>query len=234
MERPVIAVTSYDERARWDSWDQRAVLVPTTYIDQLTSAGASAMILPPGDAQIDVLARVDGLVLIGGPDLDAGLYGQPRHASADEPHVARDAAELALYRRARELDLPVLGICRGLQVMAVAHGGSLIQHLPQLGSATKHAEAPGSYACHRATLVPDSLIAKVVGVIDVDVQSSHHQCVDEPGSLTVTGWADDGTIEVCEDPTGRFVLGVQGHPEVDVNSALFRALVDAAKTSERR
>ena len=112
--------------------------------------------------------------------------------------------------------------------MAVAHGGSLIQHLPDLASDTVHHGDSGTYAQHRATLVPGSLVARLVGGIDIDVNSSHHQCVDDPGTLTVTGWADDGTIEVCEDPTAEFVLGVQWHPEAAEGLELFRALVGAA------
>lgn len=228
MGRPVIAVTSYEEQARWGAWDQRAALTPASYVSKVSDAGARVVLLPPDDGDTDVLTRVDGLVLIGGPDVDPRRYGQEPHATVDEPRIVRDASELALYLRARERGIPVLGICRGLQVMAVAHGGTLTQHLPDLELGTVHRQAPGTYTRHRATFVPGSLVARILGGIEADVNSSHHQCVDAPGTLTVTGWADDGTIEVCEDPSADFVIGVQWHPEADEGPELFRALIAAA------
>jgi len=230
MARPVVAITTYEEPARWGAWSERAALLPSTYVDKVRAAGARVVLLPPDDGDTDVLAHADALVLSGGADLDARLYGQRAHPSADEPREPRDASEVALYLKARELGLPVLGICRGLQVMAIAHGGALEQNVPDLGLGTSHRDAPGSYTRHSARFAPDSLIANLLGAQEVEVNSSHHQCVRAAGTLTVTGWADDGTIEVCEDPAAPFVLGVQWHPEADDDPRLFEALVVAARS----
>jgi len=228
MGRPVIAITSYEEPARWGAWDQRAVLVPASYVTKVREAGARPVILSPDDGDTDVLQHVDGLLLIGGADVDARLYAQAPHESADDPRLLRDASEIDLYRRARELDLPVLGICRGLQIMAIAHGGALDQNVPDLGLDTVHRHSPGTYTRHGARFANGSLVAALLGVTAAEVNSSHHQCVSDPGSLTVTGWADDGTIEACEDHAADFVLGVQWHPEADDDTALFDAFVAQA------
>ena len=169
------------------------------------------VLLPPGQGP-DALDRLDGLAMAGGADIDATQYGAEPHETADVPRVTRDASELALYRRARERDLPVLGICRGLQVMAVAHGGTLIQNLPDVSDLV-HRERPGQFVEHSAQFVPGTLAAGIYGTDPVVVNSSHHQAVDSPGSLVVSGLAPDGTIEACEDPEAAFCLGVQWHPE---------------------
>jgi putative glutamine amidotransferase len=208
----VVGLTCYLEPARWGAWDLPAALIPEWYVDLVRAGGASVVLLPP-DSDVAALDRLDGLVLAGGADVDARLYGEPAHGSADEPRTTRDASELALYRRARQLDMPVLGICRGLQVMAVAHGGSLVQHLPDVSGTTVHRERPGAFVDHDATFVEGSLAAALLGSGTQTVNSSHHQSVASPGDLTVSGWAEDGTIEACEDPTAAFCLGVQWHPE---------------------
>lgn len=230
MSRPVVAVTSYDAQAQWAEWDQRAALTPMSYLNKVREAGGQPVILPPDSLDSDALARMDGLVLVGGPDVDAARYGQQRHASTDVPGPRRDDCETEAYWRARELGLPVLGICRGLQVMAVAHGGTLVQDIPGLGLGIDHDLGPGTYSRHQATFVPDSAIARAMGGVEAEVMSSHHQCVDEAGTLTVTGWAEDGTIEVCEDPSARFVVGVQWHPEVHESNELCEAFISACRS----
>lgn len=234
MSRPVVGLTCYVERARWNAWDELAALIPDGYVRSLTDAGALVAILPP-DPSADaasVLDRLDGLVLAGGPDLDPALYGALPHPSAGSPRTDRDLAEIALFRYAQERDMPVLGICRGLQVMAVATGGSLHQHLPDLVGGTLHREAPGTFSRHGATFAPGSLVAGIIGARQAVVNSSHHQAIADPGLLTVTGWADDRTIEAAEDPEARFALGVQWHPEAardETSAALFAAFVAAAR-----
>lgn len=232
MRRPVIGLTSYVEQAKWGAWDTRAVVVPWVYVESIQSAGARVVILPPDSVDSDVLDRLDALVMAGGADVDASLYGAEPHATADVPRTDRDSGEITAYRGARERDVPVLGICRGMQVMAVAEGGSLNQHLPDLVGDARHREALGTFSHHGATFTPGTLAASLVGANEATVNSSHHQSVADPGTLTVTGWADDGTIETVEDPTARFVLGVQWHPEQagdDVSARLFGALVTAAR-----
>jgi putative glutamine amidotransferase len=231
MKQPVIGLTSYLEPAKWGAWDLPAALIPWNYVNKLQSAGASVVILPPDANNHEAIARLDGLVMAGGADIEPARYGAEHQEGTDKPRTERDASELGLYRAAREANLPVFGICRGLQIMAVAHGGSLHQHLPDVVGNTLHRDAPGTFNDHGATFTPGSLIADLVGATEITVNSSHHQAVDSPGDLTVTGYAEDGTIEVCEDPSSEFVLGVQWHPEFShdeqVSENLFRAFVKA-------
>lgn len=231
MNQPVIGLTSYLEPAKWGAWDQPAALIPWNYVNKLQAAGATVVILPPDADNHDAISRLDGLVMAGGADIEPARYGAAHQEGTDKPRVERDASELGLYRAAREAKLPVFGICRGLQIMAIAHGGSLHQHLPDVVGNTLHRDAPGTFNNHGATFTPGSLIAELVGATEVTVNSSHHQAVDSPGDLTVTGYAEDGTIEVCEDPSAEFVLGVQWHPEFSndeqVSENLFRAFVKA-------
>jgi putative glutamine amidotransferase len=232
MTHPVIGITTYLEPAKWGAWSTRAAVLQAAYLDYLGGAGAHIVLLPPLTDPA-VVVRLDGLALVGGADIDARLYGAVPHDTADAPRESRDASELGLYRRARERGLPVLGICRGLQVMAVAHGGTLTQHLPDVPGAAVHREQPGQFVDHRASFVPGTLAARIYGTAPVLVNSSHHQCVDLPGDLTVSGRADDGTIESCEDASTGFCLGVQWHPEQDDRRAadlpLAQAFVDAAR-----
>lgn len=218
---PVVGVTCYREPAAWGAWRVPAAVLPEWYLDACAgrevdgtpAAFPVAVVLLPPPTPVDVLDRLDGLVLVGGADVDARRYGCVPHPTADVARTVRDASELALYLGARERGLPVLGICRGLQVMAVAHGGTLHQHLPDLGLATDHRPAPAEFSRHHVRLAAGSQIANVMGATTLEVNSSHHQAVADPGSLTVTGWAEDGTIEVCEDPAAAFCIGVQWHPE---------------------
>jgi putative glutamine amidotransferase len=206
------------------------VLIHREYVVALQEVGAAVQLIPPGataEAVQSTVERVDGLVIAGGPDIDPARYGAEAHPTTDRPRVERDQTELLLYRAARERGIPVLGICRGMQMMAVASGGSLVQDLPSAGYGLVHRDAPGTFHDHGATFSDSSLVAQILGR-EMVVNSSHHQSVDDPGSLTVTGRADDGTIEALEDPQADFVLGVQWHPEMTDDRRLFAALVHAA------
>jgi putative glutamine amidotransferase len=205
--------------------------VPQWYVDVVREAGADVVLLPPvGDPS--VLDRLDGLVLIGGADVDAAHYGAQAHETADTPRIERDAWELALYRGARERGLPVLGICRGLQLMAIAHGGTLVQHLPDLDGTAVHRDRPGDFVDHDARVEPGTRLAALMGAGAMRVNSSHHQAVDDPGDLVVSARAEDGSIEALEDPSTAFCLGVQWHPEHpsrrDADAAIMAAFVTAA------
>jgi putative glutamine amidotransferase len=233
MTRPLIGITAYVEQARWGVWDMRAVLVPESYVRMVNEGGGRAVVLPPdaelekGGGAADLVRRLDGLVLAGGADIEPARYGaEPHELTVTRPD--RDAGEVAVLAAAIAADLPVLGVCRGAELLAVAYGGQLHQHLPDvLGGASKHAPAPGVYGSHKATFAPGSIAAAVFGPED-EVNSYHHQAVSDPGKLTVTGWADDGVIEALEDPDRRFVFGVQWHPEMAGDPRPFRALVEAA------
>ena len=229
--RPIIGITTYVLPATWGVWhDLPSALVPHDYAEAVRLAGGRAVLLPPDDLDADVLDRLDGLLLSGGPDLAPELYGQePGPHTVTDPQ--RDAAELLLLRAALEADLPVLGVCRGMQLLAVAAGGTLHQHLPDVVGHEKHRPAPGVYGAQPADFVPGSRIAALMGE-DRIINCFHHQGVADPGSLAVTGRAADGTPETVEDPQRRFVLGVQWHPEVSRDSRLFGALVTAAERNQ--
>ncbi|MFC3505086.1 gamma-glutamyl-gamma-aminobutyrate hydrolase family protein [Micromonospora krabiensis] len=227
VTRPLIGVSAYVEPAGWAVWrDVPAVLVPEAYVRAVTETGGRAVVLPPDDRDADVLRVLDGLVLAGGADVDPGRYGQlpgPR----TETRPLRDAGELTLLTGALAAGLPVLGICRGMQLLTIAYGGSLHQHLPDVVGHERHRPAPGVYGAHPVRFAPDSLAARVMAGVD-RVNSYHHQGVADPGRLAVTGWADDGVVEAVEDPERPFVLGVQWHPENDSDPRPVGALVAAA------
>lgn len=233
--RPLIGIPAPIVPARWGPWDDRALVVPATYLRAVQAAGGLAVALSPATPQDApaVLDRVDGLLLIGGTDVDPGAYGQSPHPATDPPDPARDAFEFALVREAIARDLPLLAVCRGMQVLNVACGGTLVQHLPETVGHEHHRRRLGSFADadHEVRLAPGTLAARVAGE-EVHVgKSHHHQAIDAPGDgLVVTGRdARDGGPEAVERPASRFTLGVQWHPEEDPDSPVIAALVDAAR-----
>jgi putative glutamine amidotransferase len=234
--RPVIGICTALERAQWTVWDQEAYLLPRQYVDAIQAAGGLALLLPP-DAQLErdpdeVLDLLDALILAGGADVDPAVYGADAHPETNGTRAERDTFEVALARRALERDLPFLGICRGMQVMNVALGGTLIQHLPETHGHHEHRRVPGSFdgAEHDVRLAPGSLAARAVGEERHETRSHHHQGVDRLGEgLQVSGWsALDELPEAVELADRRFALGVQWHPEADPTSGLIAALVAEA------
>jgi putative glutamine amidotransferase len=231
MALPVIGVSAAIEPARWGPWDAPATILSRSYADGVQAAGAVPMLLPPGpvaaDAADDVLAPLDALILTGGADIDPSAYGAMRHPETTWMRPERDRAELALARRALALDLPVLGICRGMQLLNVATGGTLVQHLPEELGHTRHQPAPGEFSEHNVRLEPGSLAARAAGAERVSVHSHHHQGVAELGEgLIATGWAEgDDLIEAIELPGRDFALGVLWHPEQEPADPVIRSLV---------
>jgi putative glutamine amidotransferase len=225
--RPVIGITTYVEPATWGVWHELpTTLVPHDYVAAVSAAGGQAVLIPHDDLDPDILRVLDGLVLSGGSDLGPALYGAeagPKTVTRPE----RDVAEMRLTRAALTRDLPILGVCRGMQVLTVAAGGTLHQHLPDVVGHDRHRPAPGVYGKHEARFTEGSRIAALMGD-DTRVHCFHHQAVDDPGTLVVTGRAEDGLPEAVEDPSHKFVLGVQWHPEVTRDKRLFGALVTAA------
>jgi putative glutamine amidotransferase len=237
MSRPVIGVCAALERARWSHWDQQAVLLPRSYIDAVQLAGGLPVMIPPdgivAQEPDEVLDVVDGLVLAGGADIDPSAYGADRHPETVHTVPERDACEIALARRALERDVPVLGICRGMQLINVAAGGTLRQHLPEEFGHHEHRPTLGSFddADHDVRLAPGSLAARAAGEELHSTKSHHHQGVARIGDgLEVTGWSTlDELPEAIEARDRGFALGVQWHPEVDERSRLIAALVEEAR-----
>ena len=233
MQRPVIGICGAVEAARWGVWDETAVLIPLDYVEAVQRAGGLALVIPPDPAYAtspaDVLDLLDGLLLAGGADVDPAAYGAARHAETTHTVPERDAAELALARVAMDRDLPVLGICRGMQLLNVARGGTLHQHLPDLVGHERHRPTPGSFDAseHDVRLTGGSLASHAAGEQVHLTKQHHHQGVDAVGEgFAVTGWSElDDLPEAIELPGHRFVLGVQWHPEADPGSAVIAAFV---------
>ena len=236
MARPVIGICTPLERAKWGAWDLEAFLLPRSYVDAVHRAGAMALLLAPDPALVEdpdeILDRLDGLMLAGGADIDPQIYGATPHPLTIGSVPERDVFEVALARRALERDLPVLGICRGMQVMNVACGGTLHQHLPELLGHEEHRRVLGSFdgADHDVRLKAGSQAARAAGEELHTTKSHHHQGVDRVGDgLDVTGWAIvDELPEALEVTDNGFALGVQWHPEADETSRLIAALVEHA------
>jgi putative glutamine amidotransferase len=234
--KPVIGLSSYAEPARWASWHLPAALLPLNYAEQVTAAGGVPVLLPPVPGIAAVIGRLDGLVLTGGGDIDPAAYGMARHPCTGSVNAERDRAEVELLAAALAAGLPVLGICRGLQLLNVARGGTLHQHLADLESAgdAGHTPPPGTFGRHLVRVAAGSMLA---GILPADqpfaVPTAHHQAIDRLGAgLTATAWAADGIIEAVELAGGEhhpFVLAVQWHPEAGDDPRLLAALVAAAQ-----
>lgn len=230
--RPVIGITTYLVPAAWGAWNLEAALVPASYVRSVAAAGGAPLLVPPGAPVDETLAVVDGLVFSGGSDLDPELYDEVAHPETNGVVRERDDFELALMQAALSRDVPMLAICRGSQVLNVAAGGGLEQHVPDRVGAETHREVPGVFSEHDVALEPGTRLESILGARH-DVKSHHHQGFGRIGEgLVVTAHAADGTIEGVEDPSRRFAVGVLWHPEEGEDLALFEALV--AEASEYR
>jgi putative glutamine amidotransferase len=233
MRAPVIGLSAYAEPAQWAVWQAPAALLPMNYVDQVTEAGGVPVLLPPVPGVASALGRLDGLILTGGGDVDPAGYGAEADPRTSRVQPDRDQAELELLAVALAEGLPVLGICRGMQVLNVARGGTLCQHLPDEAG---HRPAPGTFGSHRVRLAPGSRLASVLRPaggeqeLALDVSTAHHQGIDRLGDgLVPVAWAQDGLIEAVELAGPHpFALGVQWHPEAGQDGRLVSALVAAA------
>jgi len=228
--RPLIGITTYEQPARWGVWDLPAALIPAAYVEAVRRAGGRPVLVPPSEDGVDeTLDVLDGIVFSGGADVDPSIYGAEPHPETDSPQAHRDAGELALLRAALERDLPTLAICRGFQLLNVVRGGDLIQHLPEEVGHQAHKQFPGEFSEHPVEVKEGTRLASLIGARS-DVTSHHHQAVGRIGEgLVETAWAADGTLEGLEDPSRRFTVGVQWHPEAGEDAALFEALVEEAR-----
>jgi putative glutamine amidotransferase len=236
MRRPVIGICTALEQARWSVWDQPALLLPRNYVDEVHRAGGFAVLVPPDPVLIErpgeALDLIDGLLVAGGADIDPGAYGEDVHSETVGTVPERDACEIVLVRAAIERQMPVLGICRGMQLINVARGGTLLQHLPESFGHEEHRRVAGSFdgAEHDVELMDGTLAMRIVGESRHATKSHHHQGIDRLGEgLQVSGTSVlDGLPEAIELPDRRFVLGVQWHPEADDTSPVLKSLVEAA------
>ncbi|MFN8121558.1 MAG: gamma-glutamyl-gamma-aminobutyrate hydrolase family protein [Thermoleophilia bacterium] len=234
---PVIGVCTPLERARWAVWDMPAALVAANYLRAVWDAGGRTVLLPPDPAvEADPASftdLVDGLLLVGGADIEACRYGEEPHHTAEQAQTVRDGVEIALVRDAARRGTPVLGICRGLQIINTAFGGTLWQHLPETHGTEEHRRTLGAFAGneHPVDLTPGSLAARAAGETRHTVVSHHHQGIRDLGpGLISTGYSDDGVVEAVEGE-GGWLLGVQWHPEADPASRVIASLVEAARSS---
>ncbi|TML57154.1 MAG: gamma-glutamyl-gamma-aminobutyrate hydrolase family protein [Actinobacteria bacterium] len=230
MARPLIGITTYVTPAKWGAWELEAALIPVDYVRAVERAGGRALLVPPSEDGVEeTLQALDGLLFSGGSDLDPDLYDQEPHDETSGVHEQRDRAELALLEAALQRDMPVLAICRGSQVLNVARGGDLVQHLPDVVGDEKHKHTPGSYADHDVTVEDGTRLASLLGD-RAPVKSHHHQGIGRIGEgLRIAAHAEDGTVEAVEDPGRRFAVGVLWHPEAGDDARLFEELVREAE-----
>ena len=230
-ELPLIGVTTYREQTRWGVWDVRADVLHAQYADAVRTAGGIPVLLPPASTSDEVAAvvvsRLDGLVVSGGADVDPARYGEEPHPSTAAWREDRDAWETALVHAADAAGLPTLGVCRGMQLMAVAAGGTLVQHTPDLVGHDGHSPGADAFGTTEVTTAEESLVRGLVGP-QVEVGCHHHQTVATHPGFKAVAWATDGSLEAMERPGARFCLAVQWHPEVRDDASLFAGLVAAA------
>jgi putative glutamine amidotransferase len=229
--RPLVGITAYGEQARYGVWDNESVLLPRTYPDVVIAAGGVPVLLPPVPESAAAVDRLDAVVLAGGPDVEPARYGAAPHPRTGQPRPERDAAELAVLHRALDRGIPVLGVCRGAQVLNVGLGGTLVQHVPDAVGHSGHNPSPGVFGTVEVALEPGSRVGAALGAT-ATVRCHHHQALDRlADGLVVTGRAADGLVEAVELAGAPFVVGVQWHPEEDATDVrLMAALVTAAVT----
>lgn len=227
--RPVIGITTYVTPAKWSYWDVEAALVPAAYVESVEQSGGRPVLIPPSEEGIEeTLDSVDGLIFSGGADIDPDLYGQDPHPETKGVRPERDRGELALLEGALARDMPVLAICRGSQVLNIARGGDLVQHLPEIVGDEKHKHTPGTFGDHDVTLEDGTRLAELLGG-HAPVKSHHHQGFGRIGEgLRVAAHAEDGTVEAVEATDRRFTFGVLWHPEAGEDRKLFAELVREA------
>jgi putative glutamine amidotransferase len=232
--RPIVGITSYAEEVTWGAWVEPSAVVPLAYVRAVEHAGGRPLVVPPSEDGIEeTLGVLDGIVFSGGSDLHPELYDADPHPETTDVREERDRAELALLSAALERDMPVLAVCRGSQVLNVARGGDLVQHLPEIVGHERHKHKPGEFSDHEVRLDVETRVGGLLGE-RAPVKSHHHQGFGRIGEgLRQVGWADDGTVEALEDPSKRFVVGVLWHPEEGEDLALFEALVEQARSYKR-
>jgi gamma-glutamyl-gamma-aminobutyrate hydrolase PuuD len=230
VAKPLVGITTYVEDAAWGHWQLEAALIPYDYVRAIERAGGRALLVPPdADGVEETLDALDGILFSGGNDLDPKSYGAEAHAETGGTKPERDRGELALLEGALTRDMPMLAVCRGLQVLNVLRGGDLDQHLPDSVGSEVHREVKGVFSDHGVKIDESSRLGSLLGE-RAPVKSHHHQGVGRVGAgLREAAWAEDGTVEALEDPEKRFAVGVLWHPEAGEDQKLFDALVAEAR-----
>jgi gamma-glutamyl-gamma-aminobutyrate hydrolase PuuD len=234
--RPIVGITAgAEEKVTYGAWEEPAVLTPLTYVHAIERVGGRAIVLPPSEGSpAEVLEIVDGIVFSGGADVDPETYGAEAHPATNGVQPERDSFELELLRAALDGEMPLLAVCRGSQVLNVALGGDLVQHLPEVVGHDDHKHTPGVFGDHDVTLDADSSVGRLLGH-RARVKSHHHQGYGRMGEgLRAVAWAEDGTVEALEDPARAFAVGVLWHPEEGEDLALFAGLVEEARRCRGR
>jgi anthranilate synthase component 2/putative glutamine amidotransferase len=227
--RPLIGITTYREQAQWGTWHVPAVLLPAAYADAVAAAGGEPVLLPTGAVSAEVVGRLDGLVLAGGADVDPARYDSPAGPHTTVLRPERDESELIALQAALDRDLPLLAVCRGMQLLNVALGGDLVQHLPDLENTGVHDPGPGRFQRREVRTQDGTRLHELLGA-SASVACHHHQALGRiAAGLTASAWAEDGVVEAVEDTGHRFCLAVQWHPEESRDGRLFDALVTASR-----
>ncbi len=227
--RPLIGITTYREQAQWGTWHVPAVLLPASYADAVAQAGGEPVLLPTGAISAEVVPRLDGLVMAGGADVDPARYDEEPGPHTTVVRPERDESELTALQAALDRDLPVLAICRGMQLLNVALGGDLVQHLPDVENTGTHDPGAGRYQPRTVRTQPGTGLHRLLGPT-APVACHHHQAVNRIApELIPSAWAEDGVVEAVEAVGHRFCLGVQWHPEEGADHRLFAAHVAAAR-----
>ncbi|MBI88410.1 MAG: gamma-glutamyl-gamma-aminobutyrate hydrolase [Euryarchaeota archaeon] len=231
--RPVIGITCFMRETvvttAFGDWERHAAVLPSAYVSVIKEAGGTPLIIPPAGDMTPILDSIDGLLISGGPDLDPSTYNEERSEMTKEFFREQDEAEMGLINGALDKDMPILGICRGMQILSVAHGGSMHQHLDTTPGHEGHGAYDGGTSNHGIDIVEGSLLSDLMGTSFI-VNSAHHQGVSDPGSLSVSATAEhDGLIEAVERKDKQFCIGVQWHPERMEQGFLFSKFVEAAR-----
>lgn len=225
---PIIGITSSINVINYETENQSVIMSPLNYLSAVNSSGGVGIIIPEGDNIEEIFGILDGIIIAGGRDISPELYDQGIQDYTLDIKNSQDEWELTLINEAIKRDLPILCICRGHQLLCIARGGSLHQHLPETEGFEKHGESNGKWSEHRVILEPNSLIASILGN-EVMVNSGHHQGISDPGDLTVVGKSEDGLIEAFELESQTFLISTQWHPEMILQDSIFQCLIDSAR-----
>ena len=228
--RPIIGITCPSRPTKWAKWELDAVVIPTTYHKMVDRCGGIPILIPPGSS-VEIIDKIDGLIIAGGPDISPEIYGQENGKFTNETYLEQDISEIALIKSAIEKDLPLLCICRGFQLLCAIHDGVLYQHLPETNGFEDHGGWDGNVTEHGVNIVEGSRLEKIMGN-RIIANSTHHQGVKDPGSLKITALSShDGLIEAVEIEKLTFCIGVQWHPERIEHVSLYQAFIDSARGS---